>query len=52
MADKKDEKLKLTLVTPTAEGIATMVERLTGKRPSPEKMKEIQAELDARAAKP
>ncbi len=41
-----DNKLKLTLVKPTAEGIATLVERLTGQKPDVEK---IRAKLDAHA---
>jgi len=36
-------KLKLTVVKPTAEGIATLVERLTGKKPD---LAKIQAKLD------
>jgi len=44
-------KLNLTLLKQpiTAEGIALLVERVTGEKLTPEKIQEIQARLDARA---
>jgi hypothetical protein len=44
-------KLSLTLLKRpiTAEGVALLVERVTGRKPSPAKMREIRARLEARA---
>jgi hypothetical protein len=45
-------KLNLTLLKkPTAEALALMVERITGKRPSDKWLEETRAKLAERAAK-
>ena len=41
------QKVKLTVVKPTAEGIALLMERVTGRKPDVEK---IRAKLDAKLA--
>jgi hypothetical protein len=42
-------KLKLTVVKPTAEGIATLVERLTGTKPDLQKIKDKLAKHAAKS---
>lgn len=48
-ADTTGKKVQLTVVSPTAEGIAALVERLTGQKPD---LQRIQAKLDAQAKQP
>jgi hypothetical protein len=46
-------KLKLTVVAPTAEGVAALVEKVTGKKPDLEKIRaKLAAKLAERKGKP
>jgi hypothetical protein len=55
MAEDK-QKPSLTLVTPTAEGVATLFRKLTGKEPDMDKIRAELAKLpghpEAKAAQP
>jgi len=45
-------KLKLTLVKPTAEGVATLFKKLTGREPDMEKIKAGLAKIQAKDKAP
>jgi hypothetical protein len=47
MPDPPKPRLTLTVVPPTAEGIAPLMERVTGRKPDVQK---IRAKLDAKLA--